>query len=55
MSLLPQASIRLHDLLEIAAHVGRQAPRLDEEIVHANTEDRRRALDEFVARQTVIL
>ena len=55
MSLLPQASIRLHDLLEIAAHIGRQASRFDEKIVHANAEDCRRTLDKLVTRRIFLL
>lgn len=55
MSLLPQAPIRLHHLLEVAAHVRREAPRLDEEIVHANAQDSRRPLDEFIARRVFLL
>src|SRR5579884_1263425 len=49
--LLAQASIRLHHLLEVAPHVGRQAPCLDEQIVHAHAQDRRGALDQLVARR----
>jgi len=35
----------------VRAHVGRQSLRFDKEIIHANPEDRGRALDQLVARR----
>lgn len=49
MSLLAQAPVRLHNLFEVIAHIGRQAPGFDEQIVKPNAENCRRALDKLGA------